>query len=81
MSVDATDPISPELVLVCPELRAVALAALPQFPQPTVLPLEPHRPVAIAAFAYAAGRLAALALTSLLWLTFLALVVTVPLLP
>lgn len=32
MSLAAVEPLSPELALVCPELRARAIAALPELP-------------------------------------------------
>lgn len=49
MGVAIAHPISPELVLVCPELRAAALALLPPFGPDVLFEVEPsavHVPLA-----------------------------------
>lgn len=77
MSAAATEPISPELVLVCPELRASALAALPD---PVVASPAVRTPEIAVVLGYLVVRLVGLVLTSLVWVTLLALAVTLPLL-
>ena len=85
----ALGPISPELVLVCPDLVAEARAALPDrdldaFARPTsVAPpdtADVSRLRVLSALAYTVARLAALAVWSALWVGVVALLVTVPLL-
>lgn len=87
----ALGPISPELVLVCPELVAEARAALPDrdldpFARPTSVADEPpdtadaSRLRVWSALAYTVARLTTLAVWSALWVGVVALLVTVPLL-
>jgi hypothetical protein len=56
------EPLSPELVLVCPQLRLKALAALPDRPWEAFLPLRSEDPPAtvVAAGSITAGSLVAL---------------------
>lgn len=88
----ALEPISPELVLVCPELAAAARAALPDGDldasirrasvadaPPGATGASPLR-VCASVFAYTAASLSALALWSAFWVIVVALLVTVPLL-
>lgn len=85
MAVTALEPISPELVLVCPELAAAARARLPDrdpdaFAFGPAAVAAPRPPVWTSALVYTAARFAELAVWSALWVALVALLVTVPLL-
>ncbi len=81
----ASEPISPELALVCPELAATARAALPDIeldagPLRRAAPVLAGRgaPLWAYALAYAAASFGQLALWSMLWVAVAAAVTTVP---
>lgn len=85
MATHVPEPISPELVLVCPDLAAAARAALPEVdPDATLrrpsMAADARPPAWVSALVYAAATLAGLTLRAALWVVVVALVLTVPLL-
>jgi hypothetical protein len=71
----AAEPISPELVLVCPELRERALAALPA--APVAVPAPPRRASVLRETASDLARLALLGTVAILSTAAVTLVLTV----